>query len=110
MAQADLIREYVGGAAGKNAENDMVGRACVARDTINGFIDGAIASRRENALAAAIRGLGGHLAGGFRAGGGEQTDAVSGALEDGRGAIQPRALRTPQPPGKGVVNNAYTMK
>src|SRR5581483_12172178 len=105
IAEANLVRENVRGSGRKDAENDGIRRSGVPRDAVDGLVDSAITAGSQNTLTTSMRRVHCELSSRIRTGGGEQFNAVPGALENLNRAIKPRSFRPPEAARKRVENN-----
>ncbi len=105
VRESDFVGQNVRRPGGQNSERNVR-----SGDPVDDFVDGAVAARGENQIAAAFHGLRGQFAGALRAGRGEKFDLRARLLEDMNGLIQTRASRPFQSAGKRVVDESDTME
>lgn len=81
-----------------------------AGDSVHNFVDRAIASGRENQIAAILDGFQGKFTGPLRARRGKKLDMRACFLEDMNGFIETCPSRPFEPTGKRVVDESDTME
>ncbi len=97
---AEFFRKDIRGSGGKDGE-----RRFGASDSVNDFVDGAVAAANDDHFAAAVNGVAGEFGGGTGAGSWEQTGIDSGGAEDLRRFFEgTKAARTAAAAG-GVIDD-----
>ena len=105
IAQTHFVSEYVGGTGGQGAE-----RYRRPGDAVDSLIDGAIATRGQDEIAAVFNRRARQLPGLVGSGGGVELHLPAGFAEDLDGIVQTHPLTSSQPAGERIVNDANLME
>lgn len=97
---AKLFGENVRGSGGKNGEGRFG-----AGDSVDDFVDGAVAAANDNHFAAAVNGIAGEFSGGASTGGGKEMGINSRGAKDFRSFFEGMQAARTAPAARGVVDD-----
>jgi hypothetical protein len=104
VGETDFVGQNIGGSGRQNTK-----RNARPGNSIHSLVDGAVATRRENEIAAILNGFTGKLASRLRAGSSPEFYVCPGILQDTNGVVQTYATGPFEAAGERVVDDSDTM-